>query len=75
VFLDSSAVTPEPDAELLSSFVDGIVFITGQLTQPSSMREALRLLRGRKVLGIVQNSNTEPTRGLESVLRRKESSS
>jgi capsular exopolysaccharide synthesis family protein len=75
VFLDSSAVTPEPDAELLSSFVDGIVFITGKLTQPSSMREALRLLRGRKVLGIVQNSNTEPTQGLESVLRREESSS
>jgi capsular exopolysaccharide synthesis family protein len=72
VFLDSSAVTPEPDAELLSSFVDGIVLIVGKLTQPSSVREALRLLRGRKVLGIVQNSDTEPTRGLESVRRRKE---
>jgi protein-tyrosine kinase len=65
VFLDSSAMTREPDAELLSSFVDGVVLITGKRTHPSSIREAVRLLRGKKVLGIVQNADTESTRGPE----------
>ena len=60
VFLDSSAMTREPDAELLSSFVDGVVLITGKQTHPSSVREAVRLLRSTKVLGIVQNAETDP---------------
>jgi len=56
VFLDAPALIPAPDAELLSSFVDGIVLITGKRTQPSAVLEAMRLLRGKNVLGIVQNA-------------------
>jgi capsular exopolysaccharide synthesis family protein len=66
VFLDTVGMIPMPDAELVSSFVDGIIFITGARTQPSSVLEAIRLLRGKKVLGIVRNGETRSADGQKS---------
>jgi capsular exopolysaccharide synthesis family protein len=59
VFLDAAALIPEPDAELVSSFTDAIILITGAQTGPSSVLEAIRMLRGKNVLGMVRNHGSE----------------
>lgn len=66
VFLDSPAMVPEPDAELLSSFVDGVLVVAGIFHAPiGSTLEAVRLLRGRRVLGIVCNGVQAPVNLLD----------
>jgi len=60
VFLDAPAILPHPDAELLSSFVDGVIVLSGSLTQPGSILEVLQTLRGKNVLGLVMNGEIGP---------------
>ena len=59
VFVDAPAMIPEPDAELLSSFVDAVIFVAGTRSNPSSVLESVRLLRGKNVLGIVWNGGDQ----------------
>jgi capsular exopolysaccharide synthesis family protein len=56
VFLDAPSLMPEPDTDLISSMVDGVVLVVR--SSPSSagpMRDGIGMLKGRKVLGIVLN--------------------
>jgi capsular exopolysaccharide synthesis family protein len=56
VFLDSPSLMPEPDADLLSSMVDGVVLVTRRSTLSATpLRDGIQMLQGRSVLGVVLN--------------------
>jgi capsular exopolysaccharide synthesis family protein len=56
VFLDSPSLMPEPDADLMSSMVDGVVLVArSSALSATPLRDGIQMLRGRNVLGVVLN--------------------
>jgi len=56
VFLDSPSLMPEPDADLMSSMVDGVVLVArNSQSSASPLRDGIQMLQGRNVLGMVLN--------------------
>jgi len=56
VFLDSPSLIPEPDADLISSMVDGVVLVVrSSQSSAGPTRDGIEMLKGRNVLGIVLN--------------------
>jgi protein-tyrosine kinase len=56
VFLDSPALVPDPDADLLSSMVEGVLLVVNtSQTSANLIRQGFDVLRGKNVLGIVRN--------------------
>lgn len=56
VFLDSPSLMPGPDADLMSSLVDGVILVTRNLQSSAGpLQDGIQMLQGRNVLGIVLN--------------------
>ena len=59
VILDSPSLLKHVEAELLSSFVDGVLLVVHpHVPSSSQMKEAIHLLRGKRNLGLVVNGIT-----------------
>jgi protein-tyrosine kinase len=58
VFVDTPALFPDPDADFLSSMVDGILLVVNvSQTSADLIRHGSDVLRGKNVLGIVRNDS------------------
>ena len=56
VFVDSPSLMPEPDADLTSSMVDGVVLVArNSQSSATLLRDGIQMLQGRNVLGVVLN--------------------
>ncbi|MGH9425723.1 MAG: tyrosine-protein kinase family protein [Terriglobia bacterium] len=56
VFVDSPSLMPEPDADLTSSMVDGVVLVArSSRSSTTLLRDGIQMLQGRNVLGVVLN--------------------
>ena len=60
VFLDSPCILDYPDAELMSSFVDGVLLVVhASSTSAELLVEGVQTLKGKNVLGIILNGRQE----------------
>lgn len=67
VFLDSPSLTPEPDSDLMSSMVDGVVLVArSPQSTAGPLRVGIQMLQGRNVLGIVLNDADGPSVPLQT---------
>jgi capsular exopolysaccharide synthesis family protein len=63
VLIDTPPVVPVADCRFLGRWVDGVLVVVGAHKTPRKMvTEALRLLEGSKVLGLVFNGDDRPLR-------------
>jgi len=63
VIFDTTPLLSTADAKVLAPFMDGIVLVVrAERTPRSDLSEALRLLEGHKILGMVMNGFTGPVR-------------
>jgi len=63
VLIDTPPVLPVADCRLLGRCVDGFLFVVAaHQTTRKMLGEAIRLLEGNKVLGVVFNGDDRPRR-------------
>jgi protein-tyrosine kinase len=61
VIFDTTPLLPTADPSVLSQFMDGIIFVVqAEKTSRKDVTEALSLLEGRNVLGMVMNNFSSP---------------
>lgn len=62
VIVDTAPVVLVPDSQLISKWVDGfLVVVAADSTRKKMLAEALNLMDGKKVMGIVFNGNSHDT--------------